>query len=63
MVMADITAKRNLNPERRHRSYPRAVKRARQTTYRVKRSTDVGVRHAGPPTIALANLSWATTLT
>ncbi|GAB3909069.1 hypothetical protein GCM10029964_110030 [Kibdelosporangium lantanae] len=63
VVCADITKPRNLNPERRHRSYPRAVKRARPTTYRVKRSTDVGVRHAGPPTIALANLPRTTTPT
>jgi hypothetical protein len=62
-VCVDITRKRNLNPERRHRSYPRVVKRARHNSYRVKRSADVGVRHAGPPTIALANLSWATTQT
>jgi hypothetical protein len=54
--MADITAKRHLNPERRDRSYPRVVKRARHNSYRVKRPTDVGIRHNGPPTIALANL-------
>jgi hypothetical protein len=55
-VCADITRKRNLNPERRHRSYPRVVKRGRHNSYRVKRSTDVGVRHDGPPTVELANL-------
>jgi hypothetical protein len=53
--MADITAKRNLNPVRRHRSYPRVVKRGRHNSYRVKRSTDIGVHHDGPPTIRLAN--------
>jgi hypothetical protein len=30
-VMADITDRRNLNPARRHRSYPRVVKRAGTT--------------------------------
>ena len=29
-VMADITRKKNLNPRRRHRTFPRVVKRARQ---------------------------------
>jgi hypothetical protein len=61
--MADITKKRNLNPRRRHRSYPRVVKRARHNSYRVKRPTDIGIRHNGPPTIELANLSRATTAT
>jgi hypothetical protein len=51
--MADITRVRNLHPERRHRSYPRVVKRARHNSYRVKRSGDIGVRHDGPPTIQL----------
>jgi hypothetical protein len=54
--MADITRPRNLNPERRHRSYPRVVKRGRHNSYRVKRSTDTGIRHDRPPTIRLANL-------
>jgi hypothetical protein len=36
-VMADITSRRNLSPARRHRSYPRVVKRARHNSYRVKR--------------------------
>lgn len=54
--MADITAARNLNPLRRQRSWPRAVKRARHNSYRVKRPDDVGVRHDGPPTITLVNL-------
>jgi hypothetical protein len=54
--MADITRRRNLNPPRRHRTYPRVVKRARHNHYRVKRSGDRGTRHAGPPTIALVNL-------
>lgn len=58
--MADITRARNLNPKRRHRTYPRAVKRARHNSYRVKRSTDSGTRHDGPATIRLANLTAAT---
>ena len=35
---------------------PRAVKRARHNSYRVKRASDKGTRHAGPPTIKLVNL-------
>ncbi|MEU4214433.1 hypothetical protein [Actinoplanes sp. NPDC026623] len=54
-IMAGITAKRHLNPVRRDRSYPRVVKRARHNSYRVKRRTDVGTRHARPATIKLAN--------
>ncbi len=53
--MADITAKRNLSPERRHRTCPRAVKRARHNSYRVKKPGDNGTRHDGPPTIVLIN--------
>jgi hypothetical protein len=30
--MADITSARNLNPARRHRSYPRVVRRARHNS-------------------------------
>ena len=54
--MADITRRSHLNPGRRHRSYPRVVKRGRHNSYRVKRSTDIGVRHDGPAMIRLANL-------
>jgi hypothetical protein len=53
--MADVTRRKNLN-HRRHRSYPRVVKRARHNSYRVKRPSDHGTRHDGPPTIQLANL-------
>jgi hypothetical protein len=53
--MTDITARPNLNPARRHRSYPRAVKRARHNSYRVRKPGDKGTRHAGPPTIVLVN--------
>ena len=54
--MADITRRRNLNPARRHRSYPRVVKRARHNQYRVKKPADTGTRHHGPATIKLVNL-------
>jgi hypothetical protein len=53
--MADITRRKNLN-RRRHRSYPRVVKRARHNSYRVKRPGDTGTRHDGPATIKLVNL-------
>jgi hypothetical protein len=54
--MADITSARNLNPARRHRSYPRVVRRARHNSYRVKRPGDTGTRYHGPPAIRLVNL-------
>jgi hypothetical protein len=54
-VMAGITRPRNLNPRRRHRTYPRVIKRARHSSYRVKRPGDRGTRHAAPPAIRLAN--------
>ena len=54
--MAGITSSRHLNPERRNRSYPRVVKRARHNHYSVKKPGDRGIRHDGPPTITLVNL-------
>jgi hypothetical protein len=57
--MADITSKRNLNPGRRNRTYPRVIKRGRHNAYRVKRPGDTGARHHGPPTIVLVNLPTA----
>ena len=42
-VRADITRKQNLNPQRRHRTYPRVIKRARHNSYRVKRPGDRGI--------------------
>jgi hypothetical protein len=54
--VADITSPRNLNPVRRHRSYPRVIRRARHNSYRVKRPRDTGLRYHGPPSITLANL-------
>ncbi len=53
--MADITKKRHLNPDRRDRSYPRAVKRRSHNSYRVKKPDDRGTRHSRPATIKLAN--------
>lgn len=53
---ADITRKKNLNPLRRDRTYPRVIKRARHNSYRVKRPGDIGVRHDGPARIDLVNL-------
>jgi hypothetical protein len=54
--MANITRKTHLNPGRRHRTYPRVIKRARHNSYRVKRAGDHGTRHSGPATIRLVNL-------
>jgi hypothetical protein len=53
--MAGITRRRNLNPRRRHRTYPRVVKRSRHNAYRVKKPQDRGTRHDGPATIRLAS--------
>jgi hypothetical protein len=54
--MTGITRNKNLNPRRRHRTYPRVVKRARHNSYRVKRPADHGICHTGPATIKLVNL-------
>jgi hypothetical protein len=43
--MADITQRQNLNPPRRHRTYPRVIKRGRHNYYRVKKPGDTGTRH------------------
>jgi hypothetical protein len=51
--MADITAARNLNPRRRHRSYPRVLKRHRHSRYRLKQPTDTGTCYPGPATIKI----------
>lgn len=56
-VTADITAPRNLNPTRRHRTYPRVVKRHRHGRYRIKQTYDIGTRHTGPPTITIATIT------
>jgi len=57
--MADITAPRNLNPRRRHRSYPRVLKRHRHSRYRLKQPTDTGTRYPGPATIKITTHSRA----
>lgn len=44
------------NPERRMRTCPQRVKRARHNSYRVKRPGNVGVVHASAPTILLEGL-------
>lgn len=54
-VLADITAK--LVPVRRERTCPRAVKRARHNSYRVKRPGEPGTRHTSPPTINIHTLA------
>jgi hypothetical protein len=54
--MADIARAKNVNPKRRHRTYPRVVKRGRPSSYRVKKPGDTGTRHNCPPTIILVNL-------
>ena len=54
-VMADITSPRHLNPRRRHRTYPRVIKRGRHNSYRVKKPGDHGTRHNAPATIQLLN--------
>jgi hypothetical protein len=53
-LTAQLTPTRNLNP-RRHRSYPRVIKRARHNSYRVKRHGNNGIRHTGPAAIHLVN--------
>jgi hypothetical protein len=53
--MTDITRQKNLNPPRRHRTCPRAIKRGRHNAYRVKKPPDKNVQHDGPATIRLAN--------
>jgi len=52
--MAAITDPQQLN-DRRDRSYPRVVKRARHNSYRVKKPGQHGTRHDAPATIKLAN--------
>jgi hypothetical protein len=53
--MGGITKKKNLNPKRRDRVYPRVVKRARHNSYRVKRPGDHGTRHP-----ARSRSAWST---
>lgn len=54
-ILADITAK--LVPVRRERTCPRAVKRARHNSYRVKKPGERCTRHTDPPTINIRELT------
>ena len=58
MLLAGVHAeiRERLNPERRMRTCPRRIKRARHNSYRVKRPGDVSIVHTGPPTIQLEGL-------
>jgi hypothetical protein len=51
-VLAQFAAK--INPPRRHRASPRAVRRARHNNYRVKKPGEpASTRHDGPATIQI----------
>ncbi len=49
-----------LNPPRRHRTYPRVIKRYRAHSHRIKRATDHGQLHNGPPKIHIFKVSCLT---
>jgi hypothetical protein len=53
-TIAEILERLN---SRRDRTYPRVVKRARHNSYRVKRATDIGTKHDGPPTVELRRIA------
>jgi len=55
--MTAITSSEHLNPCRRHRSYPRAVRRRSYTRYRIKKTGETGTRYDGPPRISLISPS------
>jgi DDE family transposase len=48
------------NPPRRHRTYPRVVKRYRAHHHCLKRATDHGQLHNGPPKIHLFKIPYQT---
>jgi hypothetical protein len=51
-VLAQIT--RKINPPRRHRTSPRAVRRARHNNYRIKKPGEAAsTRHDRPATIQI----------
>ena len=52
--MTAITGPQHLN-QRRERSYPRVVKRARHNHYPVRKPGQHGTRHDTPPAIKLSN--------
>lgn len=54
-ILAAITKK--IIPIRRDRTCPRAVKRARHNSYRVKKPGERSIRHTGPPTINIRVLT------
>jgi hypothetical protein len=55
-ILADLA--RKPNPKRRHRTCPRAVKRARHNSYRVKKLGEpASTRHNGPATILIHTLA------
>jgi hypothetical protein len=54
-ILAETT--RKTNPQRRHRTSPRAVKRARHNNHRVKKPGETAVRHPGPPTIKIHTIN------
>jgi hypothetical protein len=45
-----------LSPQRRMRTCPRVVRRARHNSYRVKRPGDTGITYTSPPTIKLEGI-------
>jgi len=54
-VLAEIT--RKILPPRRHRTCPRAIKRGRHNSYRIKQPEDRNTRHTGPPTINIRGIT------
>jgi len=60
-VQADITRPGKLNT-RRHRSYPRVIRRARHNSYPVRKPGQHGTRYDAPPTIRLARTTDAATV-
>jgi len=54
-VLTEIT--RKTTPPRRHRTCPRAVKRARYNNYRIKKPGETSTRHPGPPTVMIHTIT------
>jgi hypothetical protein len=51
--MTDLTRNKNLNPPRRNRTCPRAIKRGRHNAYQIKKPGGQNIRYPGPATIQL----------
>jgi hypothetical protein len=51
--MTDLTRNKNLNPPRRNRTCPRAIKRGRHNAYRIKQPGDQNIRYPRTATIQL----------